>query len=140
MGYYEYKRTKEFIENRKLAFEKANYKCEICGEKAEEIHHKDNKKIDHSLENLQALCCKCHRKITYKNNKDRNKLDIKKIEILLEKNNITKEDLADELGIANESLEGIFKRETTWRKRVIKIAEVLKCNINEILIKKENMS
>lgn len=140
MGYYEYKRTKELIENRKLALERANDKCEICGEKAEEIHHKDNSKIDHSLENLQALCCECHRKITLKNNKDRNKLDIANIKMLIKKNNITKKDLENKLGIATESLDGIFRRGTTWRKRVIKIAEILNCDINEILIKKENMS
>ncbi|GAA0107358.1 helix-turn-helix domain-containing protein [Clostridium tertium] len=140
MGYYEYKKTKELVENKKLAFERANCKCEICGEVAEEIHHKDNSKIDHSLENLQALCCKCHRDITYKNNKDKNKLDIEKIEILLKEKNITKTQLASEMRIAKQALERIFRRESTWRKRIIKIAEILNCDVNEILIKKENMS
>lgn len=104
MGYYEYRRTKELAQNRKLAFERSNYKCEICGEAAEKIHHKDNSKVDHSLDNLQALCCKCHREITYKNNKDKNRLDVNKIELLLKENNMTKKELANKLGIANEAL------------------------------------
>ncbi len=136
MGYYEYRWTKELAQNRKLAFERANYKCEICGEAAEEIHHKDNSKVDHSLDNLQALCCKCHREITYKNNKDKNRLDVNKIELLLKENNMTKKELANKLGIANEALGGILRRKTTWRKRVIKMSEILRCNIDDILVKK----
>jgi DNA-binding Xre family transcriptional regulator len=136
MGYYEYRRTKELAQNRKLAFERSNYKCEICGEAAEEIHHKDNSKEDHSLDNLQALCCKCHREITYKNNKDKNRLDVNKIELLLKENNMTKKELANKLGIANEALGGILRRKTTWRKRVIKMSEILRCNIDDILVKK----
>lgn len=140
MGYYEYKITKELIENRILAFERADYKCEICGEKAEEIHHKDNSKIDHSLSNLQALCCKCHRRITYLNNKDRNLIDVENIDYLLEKKNMSRNDLADKIKIDQSSLEGAFARKRTWRKRIIKIAEVLECDIDEILVKKEAMS
>lgn len=136
MGYYEYRRTKELAQNRKLAFERSNCKCEICGEAAEEIHHKENSKVDHSLDNLQALCCKCHREITYKNNKDKNRLDVNKIELLLKENNMTKKELANKLGIANEALGGILRRKTTWRKRVIKMSEILRCNIDDILVKK----
>ena len=37
-----------------------NPNCEICGKKATQIHHKDFSKTNHQLNNLQALCRKCH--------------------------------------------------------------------------------
>ena len=36
--------------------------CEDCGEEAKHIHHIDKKTHNHSLDNLKALCCKCHKK------------------------------------------------------------------------------
>lgn len=49
---------------KQLAWQRANYKCEICGsDKPRDTHHKDFGKTDHSLENLQVLCRKCHKRL-----------------------------------------------------------------------------
>ncbi len=37
-----------------------NYKCELCGGAANEVHHKDRDKSHHDLNNFLALCRKCH--------------------------------------------------------------------------------
>lgn len=37
-----------------------NPNCELCGAPAKHIHHRDFKRVNHSLSNLQALCVKCH--------------------------------------------------------------------------------
>ncbi|MDD5220864.1 MAG: HNH endonuclease signature motif containing protein [Candidatus Bipolaricaulis sp.] len=34
--------------------------CEVCGQPAREIHHIDESKGNHSIENLAILCKKCH--------------------------------------------------------------------------------
>jgi len=39
--------------------EEANYICQICGDRATEIHHKDLSKDNHSKENFLAVCHKC---------------------------------------------------------------------------------
>jgi hypothetical protein len=35
-------------------------KCEICGNLANEIHHKDETKTNHEKSNLIVVCHKCH--------------------------------------------------------------------------------
>jgi hypothetical protein len=37
-----------------------NAKCQICGNKASLIHHKNKNIMDNNLENLQPLCNSCH--------------------------------------------------------------------------------
>jgi len=39
---------------------RAKYRCQICGGKATEIHHKNKNKSDQRLENYIAVCHKCH--------------------------------------------------------------------------------
>lgn len=46
--------------NRLLKFQLTQNKCELCGEMAKKIHHRDGGKTDHSIENLLAVCNKCH--------------------------------------------------------------------------------
>jgi len=61
--------------------------CGKCKEKIEpfsyDIHHRDGKSSNNSIGNLVALCVKCHRKVTQKQNKekDRKKKDSFDIEI-----------------------------------------------------------
>ncbi len=47
---------------RNVKFRKSNYLCEICGKPANDIHHKDHNRNNHSFSNLQVLCRSCHRK------------------------------------------------------------------------------
>jgi ribosomal protein S27AE len=39
-----------------------NYRCEICGNPAKEIHHLDRTKTNHTKENIIVVCHKCHMK------------------------------------------------------------------------------
>lgn len=48
---------------KQLAWKRANFLCEICGGKPVDTHHRDFQKNDHSLDNLQVLCRKCHKKL-----------------------------------------------------------------------------
>lgn len=43
--------------------------CEICKkEQAQQVHHKDNSKDNHGLNNLMAICTKCHANIHHTGN------------------------------------------------------------------------
>jgi hypothetical protein len=45
-----------------LAWERAGHRCEICqSDRPRDTHHRDFRKDNHSLENLQVLCRKCHK-------------------------------------------------------------------------------
>ena len=43
------------------ALKMARGKCEICNEHASVVHHVDDSRDNHELENLMALCSKCHK-------------------------------------------------------------------------------
>ena len=59
-GVSEYKNHYQMKINRLIKLRDNNHICEICGEIGNEIHHKDHSKNNHSLDNLQVLCRKCH--------------------------------------------------------------------------------
>lgn len=47
---------------KQMAWERAGNRCEICQcDKPCDTHHKDFRKDNHVLENLQVLCRKCHK-------------------------------------------------------------------------------
>lgn len=46
--------------NRILKLQQTRGKCEVCGERGFQIHHKDGDKGNHKIENLLLLCRKCH--------------------------------------------------------------------------------
>lgn len=46
--------------NRLIKLESINCICEECGGKATEVHHKDNSKDNHNIDNLKGLCHRCH--------------------------------------------------------------------------------
>ena len=49
------------LEVNRIKVLKANsYCCELCGQETKLVHHRDGKRQDHSVGNLQALCNKCH--------------------------------------------------------------------------------
>ena len=58
----------EFKEARLEVLKRTKGKCEICGEPAKMVHHKDENKSDHSLDNLIALCFNCHESLHCDNN------------------------------------------------------------------------
>ncbi|TSA24390.1 HNH endonuclease [bacterium] len=63
--YKEYRKSKEWKDLKKLALERANNTCEICGKSAQVVHHRSypSNFKDDNLDNLQVLCKDCHYKI-----------------------------------------------------------------------------
>jgi len=59
-GTSEYPNHYEFKKNRREALRRTKGACARCGEYAEVVHHKDGNKANHSIENLEPLCSKCH--------------------------------------------------------------------------------
>ena len=49
-----------------LKLKSVNYICEECGKKATLVHHLDKGKVNHTINNLIALCQKCHINIYHK--------------------------------------------------------------------------
>ena len=56
----EYPNHAYFKKTRLIKLIDVNYKCEICHEEAKVVHHIDGTKDNHAVENLKALCHKCH--------------------------------------------------------------------------------
>lgn len=46
--------------NRLSKLQATKARCEICGKRADQIHHKDGSRDNHSMYNLIILCGKCH--------------------------------------------------------------------------------
>ena len=58
---------------KQLAWNRAKNHCEICqSDKPHDTHNKDFRKDNHSLDNLQVLCRKCHKKLHVANLKNKN--------------------------------------------------------------------
>jgi len=61
-GIAQYPNHSEMKRVRKVVLEEANYLCFYCGKEANQIHHKDLTKHNHSKENLVACCNRCNHK------------------------------------------------------------------------------
>ncbi len=59
-GVSEYINHYVFKKARLQKLKQVAYKCEECGVTTRYVHHLDGSKSNHSLENLKALCSKCH--------------------------------------------------------------------------------
>jgi cytochrome c2 len=84
-GVSEYKDHSTLKRHRLIILEKATYKCSECNKKATVVHHLDGSKDNHSLENLMALCQKCHTGIYHKGSNGRKpkygKISVRKIAV-----------------------------------------------------------
>ena len=65
-GIAEYPNHYLMKKNRLAKLQQTKCKCEICGRRANTIHHKDKVKNNHNLKNLIALCYSCHKIIDTK--------------------------------------------------------------------------
>ena len=45
---------------RKQVFDSVNWRCERCGDLAQELHHRDCDRSNDDLGNLEAICTSCH--------------------------------------------------------------------------------
>lgn len=59
-GIFDYPNHRTLQKNRLIKFEQVGGHCEICNKKATKAHHKDGSKDNHVVENLLAVCNKCH--------------------------------------------------------------------------------
>jgi hypothetical protein len=65
-GVSEYPNHYLMKQNRLIKLQQTKAKCEICGERGVQIHHKDGSKNNHNLKNLILLCHYCHTTIDLK--------------------------------------------------------------------------
>jgi hypothetical protein len=65
-GVSNYKDHHTFKKHRLIKLKEANYTCYDCGGEAKIVHHLDKTKDNHQLDNLRALCQKCHIRIYHK--------------------------------------------------------------------------
>jgi len=130
-----YKHQSLFNRNKIIVLDNANHICKKCGEKAVEVHHLDGSKVNHSFDNLVALCSSCHNNIHTEDKHTRNKgkLNSKAIEELLIKKGMNKSELAVKLHMHASSLSIMLKRGSTHARTIARISEILNCNINDIL-------
>lgn len=63
--YQEYLQSEEWDRLRRLAYKRANNLCELCGEKADAVHHIQYPKSlqGDELKNLLVVCASCHNKL-----------------------------------------------------------------------------
>ena len=59
-GVAEYPNHGEMKRNRLIKLREAEGRCEVCGEEAFCVHHLDESKDNHDLDNLAVVCKKCH--------------------------------------------------------------------------------
>lgn len=62
-GNSEYPNHAEMKRIRLLKLRRMRAICEICGQPAYKIHHVDEDKSNHNIENLMVVCNECHGKI-----------------------------------------------------------------------------
>jgi len=77
LGFDEKKKRKPLKKNQKEKIARGqNWICERCQKKIEpltfDIHHRDGISSNNTVGNLVALCVKCHREVTQKQNKANN--------------------------------------------------------------------
>jgi DNA-binding Xre family transcriptional regulator len=126
-------------QNRLKVLKESKYKCALCGAKATEIHHKDGSKSNHKTDNMLPLCHKCHMKLHKQERKNtKPKVDSIAIEHLLMLRGMSKQELAEKLGMSIAAVSTILKRQTTKNTTLKKIADVLCCDIESIVIKPNN--
>jgi len=65
LKYKRYLNSKQWLALRQLVLERANGKCEKCGNPAQAVHHKKYPNDLHNdcTDNLIAVCNKCHKEI-----------------------------------------------------------------------------
>ena len=73
-GFDKKKKRKQFSKTQKERIARGQkWKCGRCQQKIEplsyDIHHRDGDALNDSFSNLVALCVKCHREVTQKQNK-----------------------------------------------------------------------
>ena len=58
---HKYLHKAEFKKNRLIALKRDKGGCRMCSRNANQLHHLDFSKTNHSVDNLICLCHNCHR-------------------------------------------------------------------------------
>jgi transcriptional regulator with XRE-family HTH domain len=127
-----YERSSEFVTAKRKVLARSKYLCEDCGKDAEAVHHIDLSKDNHSLDNLIALCRKCHGKAHTREFMKNTVIDINKLTEIVKSKGMTKIKLSKELGISAQSVGIIFKTGRAKPTILKKLLEVLNCTKEEI--------
>lgn len=128
-------------QNRLKVLRKNDYKCAICGKEATEIHHQDNSYSNHDPDNLLPICHKCHMQLHAQNRRsNKPKINSEAIEYFLAVRGMTKQELAQKINMTGAAVATILRRRTTKNSTLKKIAEVLGCSIEEIIIPPNGMA
>jgi 5-methylcytosine-specific restriction endonuclease McrA len=54
---------KQFFKQRKIVLKVSRHTCQICGKKANNVHHVNENTNDNDINNLLLLCRSCHSRI-----------------------------------------------------------------------------
>ena len=100
-------------------------KCEICGSKANVVHHIDETKYNHQLDNLISVCNSCHQVLHHKGSTKRQRKTSKYIRLY----GFTLSELSDSIGINPATLCRMHKKRTLGhflQKKKIKDKQLVK--------------
>lgn len=109
-------------QNRLKALEAANYQCQMCGERAIHVHHKDFSIDNHSIDNLMPVCAKCHSKIHMQK---KFRWDTDMLRAALMHRGLDPKELASRIGMTQATILGILKTGKTKNSTMKRIAEAL---------------
>ena len=116
-GKQKYPNHRFLQKQRLIKLKSVNYKCEECDKPAVLTHHLDGTKTNHSLENLKALCVKCHISIYHKD-------DVGRKGTLVP--GYTLRDLSEKMGCSSATVYNFIKKGKKSKKYQDKIDQVLK--------------
>lgn len=121
----------EFIKAREEVMKENDFACKMCGNKARIVHHIDGSRVNHSKENLIPLCDKCHSQI-HGSKSIIPKLNSLRITSLIVLKGLSKQSFAELIGINPPTLSIILARKTTKNETVKKMANILKCEVEDL--------
>lgn len=98
-GTSEYPNHYEMKKIRKIVLEEKNYTCRYCGKPANQVHHKDKSKDNHSRKNLVACCRSCNQKRAKPYNSKMKKLFGKSVK-----------EIANDFGISQSAVRDRYKK------------------------------
>jgi DNA-binding Xre family transcriptional regulator len=129
-----YPNKTDFNKNREIVLERSGGLCERCGEKADAVHHVDGQKVNHEVENLKAVCHKCHGKehkeIRRAMDIEIPMIDIDRLDRIIKIRGYTKTMIRKQRHI---NMIHIYKRKKANPTTLKKLADILECEVEDIL-------
>lgn len=122
--------------------------CPNCGRRATELHHMVFRSQVKALQNCKLnfiyLCSECHRGTNGVHGKNGHKLDQKlkllfqnKLEILFLKNELTRKEIKEVLGIKDKPLDNLLKQLTSHNDKYVRKDVIRACMGGRMIIEGE---